>query len=102
MGGNPEGGCGTVQLTGTYLSVTFTATDTDVSLVGGDGFAWTMSAASPVPAYAEPAWAKRVEPAPWPAPAPWPHELHADDAAAPSRASGDEPTESHDPQLFGA
>lgn len=49
MGGNPEGGCGTVQLTGTFLSVTFTATDTDVSLVGGDGFAWTMSAASPVP-----------------------------------------------------
>ena len=49
MGGNPEGGCGTVQLTGTYLSVTFTATDTDVSLVGGDGFSWTMSAATPVP-----------------------------------------------------
>ena len=49
MGGNPEGACGTVQLTGTYLSVTFTMTDTDVSLVGGDGMAWTMSAASPVP-----------------------------------------------------
>ncbi len=49
MGGNPEGACGTVQLTGTYLSVTFTATDTDVSLVGGDGYNWTMSAATPVP-----------------------------------------------------
>lgn len=57
---------------------------------------------SPVPAHAEPAWANRVEPAPWPAPAPWPHEQHADDVAAPDRASGDEPTESHDPQLFGA
>lgn len=57
---------------------------------------------SPVPAHAEPAWARRVEPAPWPAPAPWPHELHTDEVAAPSRASGDEPTESHDPQLFGA
>lgn len=56
----------------------------------------------PVPAHAEPAWAKRVEPAPWPAPAPWPHELHTDEIPAPSRASGDEPTESHDPQLFGA
>lgn len=49
VGGNPEGGCGTVQLTGSYLSVTFTCTDTDVSLVGGDGFSWTMSAATPVP-----------------------------------------------------
>ena len=49
MGGNPEGACGTVQLTGTYMSVTFTAIDTDVSLVGGDGFSWTMSAATPVP-----------------------------------------------------
>ncbi len=57
---------------------------------------------SPVPAHAEPAWANRVEPAPWPAPAPWPHEQHTDDVAAPGRASGDEPTGSHDPQLFGA
>lgn len=57
---------------------------------------------SPVPAHAEPAWAKRVEPAPWPAPAPWPHELQTDEVSAPSRVSGDEPTESHDPQLFGA
>lgn len=57
---------------------------------------------SPVPAHAEPAWAKRVEPAPWPAPAPWPHELQTDEVGAPSRASGDEQTESHDPQLFGA
>ena len=57
---------------------------------------------SPAPAHAEPAWTKRVEPAPWPAPAPWPHELDADEESAPSGASGDEPTQSHDPQLFGA
>lgn len=60
------------------------------------------AAPSPVPAHAEPAWAKRVEPAPWPAPAPWPHEPQTDDVPASSRASGDEPTQSHDPQLFGA
>lgn len=58
--------------------------------------------ASPVPSHAQPAWAKRVEPAPWPAPAPWPQELPNYEVASPRRASGDEPTESHDPQLFGA
>lgn len=57
---------------------------------------------SPAPAESEPAWAKRVEPAPWPAPAPWPHELQPDETGATARASGDEPTESHDPQLYGA
>ncbi len=62
---------------------------------------------SPVPIPSEPAWALRVEPAPWPAPAPWPHEPQADEpstyqAGEPEPASGDEPTESHDPQLFGA
>ena len=57
---------------------------------------------NPEPAYAEPAWASRVEPAPWPAPAPWPHEPSPDGSPAARRASGDEPTESHDPQLFGA
>ena len=60
------------------------------------------AAPSPEPAYAEPAWASRVEPAPWPAPAPWPHEPVPDESPAARRASGDEPTESHDPQLFGA
>jgi len=62
---------------------------------------------SPVPIPSEPAWASRVEPAPWPAPAPWPHELQAEEpignqAGEYDRVSGDEPTESHDPQLFGA
>ena len=60
------------------------------------------AAPSPEPPYAEPAWASRVEPAPWPAPAPWPHEPVPDESPAARRASGDEPTESHDPQLFGA
>ena len=55
------------------------------------------AAPSSVPARTEPAWASRVEPAPWPAPAPWPDES----ANAESDLSG-EPTESHDPQLFGA
>ena len=50
-----------------------------------------------VPAQPEPAWASRVEPAPWPAPAPWPHES----ADAGSDISG-EPTETHEAQLFGA
>ncbi len=62
---------------------------------------------SPVPIPSEPAWASRVEPAPWPAPAPWPHEPQADEpmsnqAGEHDRFLGDEPTESHDPQLFGA
>ncbi len=62
---------------------------------------------SPVPIPSEPAWASRVEPAPWPAPAPWPHEPQAEEpisnqAGEYDRVSGDEPTESHDPQLFGA
>ncbi|WP_423919875.1 DUF5317 family protein [Candidatus Poriferisodalis sp.] len=52
---------------------------------------------SPVPAHNEPAWASRVEPAPWPAPAPWPNEIET-----PDRTSSGEPTEAHDPQLFGA
>lgn len=58
--------------------------------------------AEPSPVHVQPAWAKRVEPAPWPAPAPWPQELHSDEVDSPRRTSGDEPTESHDPQLFGA
>lgn len=49
------------------------------------------------PAHTEPVWASRVEPAPWPAPAPWPHES-ADDG---SDTSG-EPTETYEPELFGA
>ncbi|MCG8455146.1 MAG: hypothetical protein MI919_02625 [Holophagales bacterium] len=49
VGGNPEGACGTVQLTGTYDSVTFTLTDTDINIAGGDGFWWTLSATGPVP-----------------------------------------------------
>lgn len=57
---------------------------------------------SPASAHAEPAWAKRVEPAPWPAPAPWPQELRNDEVAVPRRGSGDEPTGSHDHRLFGA
>ncbi len=60
------------------------------------------AAPSPEPAHAEPAWASRVEPAPWPAPAPWPREPSPDESPAARRASSDEPTESHDPQLFGA
>lgn len=60
-----------------------------------------------VPVPNEPAWASRVEPAPWPAPAPWPHDPQADEPSTyptgtPDRVSADEPTESHDPQLFGA
>ncbi|MXX41446.1 MAG: hypothetical protein F4Z53_00120 [Acidimicrobiales bacterium] len=58
--------------------------------------------AEPSPVHAQPAWAKRVEPAPWPAPAPWPQELHSDEVDSSRRASDDEPTESHDHQLFGA
>lgn len=57
----------------------------------------TPAAPSAEPAPREPAWASRVEPAPWPAPAPWPYES----ADAGSDISG-EPTETHDPQLFGA
>lgn len=55
------------------------------------------AAPSRVPEHIEPAWAKRVEPAPWPAPAPWPYES----AGADSDLSG-EPTETHETQLFGA
>ncbi|MEM8960329.1 MAG: DUF11 domain-containing protein [Acidobacteriota bacterium] len=50
LGGNPNGACGTVQLTGTYQTVTFTCTDEDVSLASGDGFAWTVSAELPTEA----------------------------------------------------
>ncbi len=62
---------------------------------------------SPVPIPSEPAWASRVEPAPWPAPAPWPHDPQVTEPSphqtgTPDRVSGDEPTGSHDPQLFGA
>ncbi|WP_420608511.1 DUF5317 family protein [Candidatus Poriferisodalis sp.] len=62
---------------------------------------------SPVPIPSEPAWASRVEPAPWPAPAPWPHEPQVAEPSThqtrtPDRDPGDEPTGSHDPQLFGA
>jgi hypothetical protein len=62
---------------------------------------------SPLLPPSEPAWASRVEPAPWPAPAPWPHEPQEDEPGThqpgmPARVSGDEPTQSHDPQLFGA
>ena len=60
------------------------------------------TAPSPEPAHAEPAWASRVEPAPWPAPAPWPREPSPEGSPAARRASGDEPTENHDPLLFGA
>ena len=64
----------------------------------------TAPAAAPSsePAHSEPAWTTRVEPAPWPAPAPWPHEPSPDESPSAPHASGDEPTESHDPQLFGA
>lgn len=55
------------------------------------------AAPAAVPAHTEPAWASRVEPAPWPAPAPWPYDS-ADDG---SDMSG-EPTETHEPHLFGA
>ena len=55
------------------------------------------AAPSPVPAHTEPAWASRVEPAPWPAPAPWPDEPALDG----SDPSG-EPTETHEPHLFEA
>jgi len=60
------------------------------------------AAPSPEPAYAEPAWASRVEPAPWPAPAPWPREPSPEGSPAARRASGDELTENHDPLLFEA
>ncbi len=57
---------------------------------------------SPVPVTGEPAWASRVEPAPWPAPAPWPPEPQADEPMRPDRASVDEPTESYGRHLFDA
>ena len=75
-----------------------------------------------VPTHVEPAWASRVEPAPWPAPAPWPQEMPAYDTSAyetqahetqahqaqayaattSDHLRGDEPTESHDQHLFDA
>lgn len=45
LGGNPLGACGTVELLGTFTSVTFTAADQSITTTGsGDGFLWTMSA----------------------------------------------------------
>lgn len=52
---------------------------------------------SPLPGPSESAWASRVEPAPWPAPAPWPFENTDTESD-----TSDEPTQSHEPQLFGA
>ena len=48
-GGNPNGGCGTVELSGTYETVVMRVTDTDTSTGSGDGFSWTISAPGPVP-----------------------------------------------------
>ncbi len=51
-GGNPNGGCGTVELFGPITSVTFTVTDTEPIPGAGDGFAWTLSydpAVAPTP-----------------------------------------------------
>ena len=51
-GGNPNGGCGTVELFGSIASVTFTVTDTEPVPGAGDGFAWTVSydpAVAPTP-----------------------------------------------------
>lgn len=48
-GGNPNGACGTVELSGTYETVVMTVTDTDTSTASGDGFLWTISAPGPVP-----------------------------------------------------
>lgn len=54
-------------------------------------------AADPTPAIREPAWASRVEPAPWPAPAPW-----TDEPEPPARVPGDEPAERRRSQMFEA
>jgi hypothetical protein len=43
MGGNPNGACGTVELDGTFTSVTVTITDEDTVIGAGDGFVWTVS-----------------------------------------------------------
>ena len=42
LGGNGNGACGTVQLQGTFSSITFTVTDSSLAS-GGDGFGWTVS-----------------------------------------------------------
>ena len=42
MGSN--GACGTVELPGSYTSITFTVLDNDTNIGSGDGFAWTVSA----------------------------------------------------------
>lgn len=49
MGGNPNGACGTVQLTGTYTTIILNLVDTDTAPGSGDGFVWTISADGPVP-----------------------------------------------------
>lgn len=48
-GANPNGACGTVELSGGHSSITFTVTDTDTVVGSGDGFGWTMSLNAPLP-----------------------------------------------------
>lgn len=43
MGAGSNGACGSVELSGSFTSVTFTIIDNNTSTGGGDGFAWTMS-----------------------------------------------------------
>ena len=43
LGNNPNGACGTIEIAGEVVSVTFVLTDTNLSTASGDGFVWTVS-----------------------------------------------------------